>query len=91
MSNKINFTMFISGLIAEGMISLGMLENPITKKKEKNLEHASSVIDVVEMLKEKTKGNLSKEESTAMDDALHQLRMVYVSMQSDGKKGEIEK
>jgi len=54
------------------------LENPITKKIEKNLEQARFLIDTLAILKEKTKGNLTKEEEALLDDALFNLRLMYV-------------
>jgi len=82
---KINFSLFISSLLMEGLMALGATENPITKKTETNLEHASQVIDALDMLKEKTKGNLTAEEGTGLDQALHQMRMLYISKKEEKK------
>lgn len=76
---EINFELFLSSLMIEGLIALGEIENPITKKKESNLGQARYVIDVLSMLEEKTKNNLSPEEKNAIEQVLYQLRMRYVA------------
>jgi len=74
-----NFSLFVSGLAMQGLMHIGELENPITKKKEKDLNQAKYVIDTLTMLKEKTKNNLSKEENEMFDNLLYDLRMRYVA------------
>jgi hypothetical protein len=82
---EINFNVFVSGLMAEGLIALGAMKNPMTKETKKDLEHASQVIEVIGMLQEKTKGNLTEEESKGLEEVLHQLRMLYVAETSEKK------
>lgn len=72
------FTIFLSSLSMQAMIALGRLENPLTKKIEKNLEQARFLIDTFGIIKEKTKGNLTKEEENFLEEALFNLRMIYV-------------
>ena len=74
-----NFSLFITGLMMEAMMALGDMENPVTRKKEMNLEHAKMLIDTLEMLSEKTKNNLSKDEDEAMSSVLYDLRMRFVA------------
>ena len=74
-----NFALFLSGLMLEGLMALGELENPLTKKKEVNLEQARYIIDIISVLKEKTKNNLNKEEEVAMDQMLYELRTRYIA------------
>lgn len=76
------FGLFIYGLMMEAMIALGEAENPITKKREPNAAHAKFVIDTLDMLKSKTKGNLQKEEEEMLEGILYELRMRFVSMRS---------
>ena len=73
-----NFSHFISGLAIQGMIFLGEVENPATGKKEKQLEQAKYIIDTLDILKGKTKGNLTTAEETTMDNLLYDLRMRYL-------------
>lgn len=73
-----NFSLFISGLASQALITLGELANPITGKKEKSLPEAKYTIDTLTILKEKTKGNLTPEESALLDGFLTDLRLRYV-------------
>ena len=54
-----SFGLFISGLMMEGLIAMGEIENPITKKKETDLAHAKFTIDTLAMIKEKTKNKIN--------------------------------
>lgn len=59
------------------MQELGKVKNPMTDKVELNLEQASQVIDMLEMLKEKTGGNLSDELAKTQEMMLSELRLNY--------------
>ena len=84
---EVSFGLFIAGLMMEAMMALGDMEHPVTHKKDPNLEHAKILIDTLEMLKEKTKNNLSKEEDKTMSSILYDLRMRFVAkMNSPGDK-----
>ncbi|MDD5173383.1 MAG: DUF1844 domain-containing protein [Candidatus Omnitrophota bacterium] len=83
---KVNFGLFITGLMMEAVIALGDMENPVTHKKEQNLQHAKILIDTLEMLKEKTKNNLSKDEDEAMSSILYDLRMRFVAKAKEPDK-----
>jgi len=63
---------------------LGKTLNPITGKVEKNLEQARFSIDMIEMLKERTRGNLSEDLDKLVDSTLLELRMNYVE-EADAK------
>jgi len=76
---EINLGLFLSSLMVEGLIALGDIENPMTKKKEMNLGQARYVIDVISMLEEKTKNNVTADEKTAIDQILYELRKRYVT------------
>ena len=78
-SFKMTFPIFISSLGMQTLAALGEMENPVTKKKETDLEQAQYMIDILEMLQERTKGNLSDEEGQMMEGLLYQLRMLYVN------------
>ena len=77
---------------------MGKVANPITNKIERNLDQAKYSIDMLIMLKEKTKGNLNKEEEKSLDQAIANLQMNYVdelnkpaeepSQKTDKKTGE---
>ncbi len=68
------------------LIGLGQVPNPGTGKAEPNLETAKVFIDILEMLATKTKGNLSTEENAYLQEALTNLRMVYVAQAQAGSK-----
>ena len=57
---------------------MGKLVNPLTGKIERDLEQAKFSIDVLGMLEEKTKGNLTEKEQRYLQGALSQLRLNYV-------------
>jgi len=68
------------------MQQMGKLENPITKKVERDLEQAKFSIDMLEMIQQKTKGNLSENEKKFLDHILFELRMNYVDEVSKDKE-----
>ena len=76
---EINFAAFIHSLSISAMFHIGEIPNPETGKTEKNLPIAKQSIDIIEMLKEKTKGNLASDEEKLLDNLLYDLRMKYVN------------
>lgn len=74
-----NFKFFITTLAIQASINLGILENPLTNKKQENMPQAKLIIDTLEMLKEKTKGNLNKEEADSLNNILNELKNQYTS------------
>ncbi len=75
---EINFSNFILSLSTSALVQLGELPDPISKEKQKNLPFAKQTIDILEILKDKTKGNLEKNEEMLLDNLLYDLRMKYV-------------
>jgi len=73
-----SFGLFVSGLMIEGLVALGEVEHPVTKKKEMNRVHAKFIVDTLAMLKDKTRNNLTKDEENALDAILYELRMRFV-------------
>ncbi|MFQ5442780.1 MAG: DUF1844 domain-containing protein [Thermodesulfobacteriota bacterium] len=73
----LNFSSFILSLSSSVLINLGVIENPVTKKTEREPETAKQTIELIELLKEKTKGNLTEDESRLLDDILRELRLQY--------------
>jgi hypothetical protein len=63
---------------SSAMQGLGKVINPLTKKSEKNMEQAKQSIAMLEMIKEKTVNNLNKDQCSALDSFLTELRMNYV-------------
>jgi hypothetical protein len=82
------FMQLVMGLQGSAWMLLGKIANPVTGKQEKHLDGARSVIDTLLMLKEKTKGNLSKAEDSLLNSSITQLELNYVD--EVNKKGEPE-
>lgn len=75
---KINFQTFVLSLNSSILVQLGIIEDPMTGVKEKNLPLAKQTIDILGILEEKTKGNLDKDEEMMLKNILYDLRMMYV-------------
>lgn len=73
-----SFSFFVSSLGVEAMIALGQAPHPATNEKKENLSQAKYLIDIIQMLAEKTKGNLIKEEEEILQDLLYHLQMQFV-------------
>lgn len=73
------FDLFLSGLAMETLIALGDMPHPATRRQAVNLPQAKYLIDLIGILEEKTKGNLSVEEDQLLKDTLYQLRMRYLT------------
>ena len=70
----------------QAMIGMGKVVNPVTKKAERNLDVARLFIDMLEMLQERTSGNLTGEESRFLTHVLTELRLNYVAEVEDDEK-----
>ena len=78
---EINFNSFATSLGLQALIALGEIENPLTGKKEQNRQQAKILIDTLDMIKEKTKNNLTEEETNLLESLLYELKMKYVTKQ----------
>lgn len=76
--NQLMFIQLVSMFQAAALQQMGKLKNPVTDKVEKDLEQAQLSIDLIDMLKEKTKGNLSPEEEKIVTSILQDLKLNYV-------------
>lgn len=75
---QVNFPTFILSLNASALVHLGAIEDPATGQPSKNLPMAKQTIDILSMLEEKTRGNLSKEEENMLKNILYDLRIAFV-------------
>lgn len=73
------FEVLVSMMFTQAMSMLGQMPDPSTGQPTVNKLYAKHYIDTLDMLSEKTKGNLSDDESKVLSEALHALRMMYVS------------
>lgn len=76
-----SFEMLLTSLATEAMMSLGQLPNMGGQQVEVNVPQARYAIDMLQVIEEKTKGNLTPDEQQALESLLHQLRMIFVSVQ----------
>ena len=83
---ELNFLNYLSSLVFQAMIFLGDMPNPITQQPEKNLRQAKFLIDTLALLREKTKGNLTKQEEDLLNGSLYELQMRYVDVFSQEGK-----
>ena len=74
----IDFSAFVAELGMTAVTYLGGYQNPETKEVLVDLEMAKRTIDTIDLLKEKTKGNLTAPESNLLDNTLYNLRMTYI-------------
>ena len=75
---EITFPSFLVSLSSSAFISLGLMPDPQTGKQEKNLPLAKQTIDLLGVLQEKTRHNLTAEEENLFDHLLYDLRMAYI-------------
>jgi hypothetical protein len=73
------FSTFIASLSSSAMVQLGEIAEPTTGQKLSNMPMAKHTIDIIALLQEKTKGNLTNEESKLIQNVLTDLRMRYIS------------
>ncbi len=73
----LDFTTLILSLSSSALMNLGVIENPVTKTKDKEPAVAKQTIDLIALLQEKTAGNLAGDESRLIEDVLAELRLWY--------------
>jgi len=75
---EVNFNSLIFSLSSSAFLHIGEIADPQSGEKKKDLPMAKHSIDIIAMLKEKTKGNLAEEEEQFIDNILTDLRFRYV-------------
>lgn len=80
---KIDFTTFVLSLNSSVLVNLGFESDPISGGKSVNLPIAKQTIDILAMLEEKTRGNLSEDENRLMTHILYELRLLYVKKRDE--------
>jgi len=75
---EMNFSTFVISLNASALMHLGLMEDPTRGEKVKNLELGKQTIDILVMLEEKTRGNLSPDEEKLLKNILYDLRINFV-------------
>lgn len=76
---SIDFSTLVLSLATSAMVHMGLAPNPETDvPSEKNLALAHQTIDTLDMLQQKTRGNLDEDEAKLLQSVLYELRMNYV-------------
>lgn len=75
-----SFASFLMSIASNAAASLGMMEHPVSRKREVDLELGKHWIDVLGMLEKKTRGNLLPQEQQILEGLLADLRMQFVSL-----------
>ncbi len=75
---EVSFLSIVLRMATGAYISLGLVEAPTTGKKNKDLEMSKYLIDSLRILRDKTKGNLNKEEEGYLNNIIHDLELKYV-------------
>ncbi|MBC8031630.1 MAG: DUF1844 domain-containing protein [Pyrinomonadaceae bacterium] len=75
-----SFANFMMSIASNAASSLGMMEHPVTGKREVDLELGKHWIDILGMLQQKTRGNLLAQEQQVLEGLLADLRMQFVSL-----------
>lgn len=74
-----SFDLLVTGFVTEAMVALGQLPHPVSGQFDPDQEQARYAIDMLDVLAEKTKGNLEPAEERGLREVLHQLRMAFIS------------
>jgi hypothetical protein len=82
----VTFSTFVFGLSTQALLHLGEIPNPVTNAIERDLGAAKHVIDILGILREKTRNNLDASEDALLDSMLYDLRMRYVELVRRGTK-----
>lgn len=77
---EINFSAFLMSLSTEALVHLGEMADPANGEQRRDLPMAQQLIDILGMLRDKTRGNLDDDERALLDAILFDLRMKYVEI-----------
>jgi hypothetical protein len=74
----LEFGSLVFPFYTQALIKLGLIEDPVTKAPSENLELGKRLIDLLDLLKDRTKGNLDEEEDKFLEACLAQLKFNYL-------------
>ena len=84
---QLSFTAFVLSLASTAAIHFGDLPDPVTgEAAETNLDGAAQMIEILALLEQKTRGNLTNEEREMLGQVLYELRMRFVEATGGGKR-----
>lgn len=85
--SDLSFTAFVLSLASTAAIHFGDLADPSSgQPAERNLEGARQMIDILSLLDEKTRGNLTAEERQVLEQVLYELRLRFVEVSGEEKR-----
>jgi hypothetical protein len=90
-TNELLFMQLVMQNQQIAMMSMGKLKHPVTDKIERNLDLAKVSIDTLDMIKIKTKGNLSTNEERFLDEVIRELKLNYVDEKNKDEKEKKKK
>jgi hypothetical protein len=77
--SSVSFSAFVVTIVQSAMVHLGEAPNPETGGRQMDLDMARHTIDVLNMLKEKTKGNRTEDETKMLDTLLYEVRTKFLT------------
>jgi hypothetical protein len=84
---QLTFTAFVISLASTAAIHFGDLPDPLSgERAEPNLEAAAQMIEILALLDQKTRGNLTAEERQMLEQVLYELRLRFVKAADAGKR-----
>jgi hypothetical protein len=87
MPESLSFTGFVLSLASTAAIHFGDLPDPISgQPSELNLDGAAQMIEILSLLDQKTRGNLTAEERQMLEQVLYELRLRFVEVSAGGKR-----
>jgi hypothetical protein len=83
----LSFTAFVLSLASTAAIHFGDLPDPVSgESSDLNLDGAAQMIEILSLLEQKTRGNLTAEERQILEQVLYELRMRFVEVSGIGKR-----
>jgi hypothetical protein len=79
---EVDFLTLVEQLASQALLFMGAIRDPMTGQSHENLPQAQMAIDLLEVLEEKTKGNLSPDEEASLQQILDEVRMTFVRLQA---------
>ena len=84
---QLSFTAFVLSLASTAAIHFGDLADPVSgEHAEVNLDGAAQMIEILALMEQKTRGNLTAEEREILNQVLYELRMRFVEATGEGKR-----
>lgn len=85
-NGPITFSLFLQSLAQQTLMAMGVIPWPDSGLIKANLDHARETIDILTILHEKTKGNLTPSEQRFFDSVLYELRVTFVQLLERGSR-----